>query len=175
MIVMQKRAWYHSQPKLLSTDIRRNCFIQYALCCSLSSTLPSPPEQGIFIIHMKVMWKRDYGTAEVPISVKEAEVLNIHCPATCTIILMTVAVALWLGSVYTHSTQQWPMMESAETMNETDCISKKQEQIKKKIKKYWKIRDKRAKVKVAHNQVGCGMEEPTASTWHPSEGSCEFS
>lgn len=28
---------------------------------------------------------------------KEAEVLNIHCPATCAIILMTVVVALWLG------------------------------------------------------------------------------
>lgn len=61
---------------------------------SLSSTLPSPPEQGIFIIHMKVMWKRDDGVAEVPISIKEVQLLNIHCPATCAIILMTVVVAL---------------------------------------------------------------------------------
>jgi len=42
----------------------------------------------------------DYGL-EVPASIREAEVLNIHCPATCVIILMTVVVAFRLGGIYT--------------------------------------------------------------------------
>lgn len=65
------------------------------LTCSLSFSPLFLLEQGVFIVQIKVMWKWDYGLGEVPVSIREAEarVLNIHCPATFVIILMTVVVA----------------------------------------------------------------------------------
>lgn len=62
------------------------------LTCCLFFSSPFLLEQEAFIVQMKVRWERNYGQGEVPFSILEAEVLNIHCPATCAFILMTAVL-----------------------------------------------------------------------------------